>query len=125
MYCIANVYAHNIDRPDYFNGVFGKMKEMDCIYNIVGGDFNVALNSEVDRNHNVIYHKLSRGAINEFMETDGYIDVWREHNPDKKQFTWRCNREWSRIDYFLVSQSIIINVGKVKLSQALTPITQW
>ena len=37
------------------------------------------------------------------------IDIWHLQNPDRKRFTWRTDRpcKCSRLDYFLVSESIL------------------
>ena len=40
-------------------------------------------------------------------------DVWREKNPNEKQFTWRDKafKVQCRLDYFLVSQNLV-NLAK-------------
>ena len=108
VYCITNLYAPNSDSPHFFEDVFNKVNEMDCVYNVIGGDFNVVREKE-DRNSNTVYHKRCKNSIDAFMEANNYTDIWRVMNPGKKFFTHMTHGEklsWSRIDYFLVSQSV-------------------
>ena len=56
-FCIANIYAPNEDRPDFFDNIFTIVKNMDCVYNIIGGDFNTVINAQLDRKNGMTYHK--------------------------------------------------------------------
>ena len=47
-YCLCNVYARNKDKPDFFQELFQNIKDVDCVFHIIGGDFNVALNPVMD-----------------------------------------------------------------------------
>ena len=74
---------------------------------MIGGDFNVIRDAK-DRKSGVIYHKKSKEIIDNFINAEGYSDIWRTQHPDKLFFTHmsRDYRTWSRIDYFLVSNSL-------------------
>jgi len=90
---------------------------------IACGDFNVC-HTEIDiarpkENQNTIgFLPIERDFISEIVK-NGYIDVWRHLNPDKRDcYTWwsyraraRENNVGWRIDYFFVSPDLI---GKVK-----------
>ena len=92
---------------------------------IIGGDFNVA-HDEIDlaRPQNNKGHagftKEERKWIHAFLKKD-FVDVFREFNPDKKQYSWWTYRAMARernigwrIDYFLVSKKLL---PKIKSTQ--------
>ena len=63
----------------------------------------------------------SRQLIKTWMATNNLADVWRERNPEKKEFMFdkhqSRNRTKARLDYFLVSKNTIelimdINIGR-------------
>ena len=86
-YCIANIYAPNEDSPQFFRNIFNKIREMDCVFQIIGGDFNVALNPELDRGSEIMYNRNAREIILQEMENDGeaYVDNLEGQKP-------RCER---------------------------------
>ena len=107
-YCLANIYSPNTDEPSFCSEIFQIITAMECDYNIIGGAFNVIL-TETDRHNGKIYHPRALKVIQEFMNAEEMIDIWRDRNPDLCRFTWahhNVNVQWSRIDYFLVSQPL-------------------
>ena len=85
-YTIANIYAPNEDNPKFFSEVFQIVNELDSVYNIVGGDFNVALDPLLDRNDNNWYNNKANEIIHDFMDNQNMNDIWRVRNPDLKRF---------------------------------------
>ena len=69
---------------------------------------NTVLDPCIDRypNHTQ-YHPHCKVEIDVMKEDFDLIDVWRERNPDKLQFTWRSHTSRSRIDYFLISRNLL------------------
>ena len=68
---------------------------------MMGGDFNCALNPDFDRNGNQdSSHNQSRKIFLNIMEDLGLCDVWRERNPDKREFSFvirlriRHSQDW-------------------------------
>ena len=116
-YCVCNLYAPNEDRHDFFENIFDIIREMDCIHVIIGGDFNVVLDPKLDRNTEMVYHKRCHQTIKDFMDAENLSDVWRNEHPDKKHFTWvnRARMAWSRIDYFLVSHSLLTQCNNSRI----------
>lgn len=54
----------------------------------MGGDYNCTLNPNIDRDGNqASSHNHSREIILNFMDELGLCDVWRERNPDKREFS--------------------------------------
>ena len=121
-YCIANIYAPNDDSPNFFGEIFNHVRELDCVFQVMGGDFNVALNPEIDRSVNRIYNGNSRELITKELDSNNWVDPWRNKHPDKKAFTWMrgMNKsEWSCIDYFLVSGNVYNNCIKADILPSL------
>ena len=83
-YCISNIYAPNEDNVDFFESVVNNMKKLDAIHNILGGDFNVVRDSEMDRNVDIIYHKKVKNYLDEFCCQDNMVDIWRVQHPCEK-----------------------------------------
>ena len=60
----------------------------------------------------------SRKIVQTYMEEKMLIDVWRTHNMDFKKYSWflgRPNSTMSRLDYFLISQSLMGQVEEVSI----------
>ena len=111
-YGLSNIYAPNRDDPEFFDTSFKQLQELDCVHYVMGGDFNVVQNAKLDRNVNKIYHKNAHNVIENFKMSNDFVDIWRAHNPDKKTFTYMSSKDkvaWSRIDYFLISESLNTN----------------
>ena len=97
------------DKPAFFDEVMNEVKRLDCTYSVIGGDYNVALDSKLDRNDDRMYNPNAVKKLNEWL-SEGYSDVWRIQNLESKRFTWiKTNPKitWSRIDYFLISDNLI------------------
>lgn len=65
-----------------------------------------------------------RGAFKKMLDELGLVDVWRVNNPDSSTYTWFSNQFKSkavnrgmRIDYFLISESLVPRVTKVEIIQ--------
>ena len=88
---------------------------------VMCGDLNVA-HQEIDIKNpkpNMGHAGFTNEERNKFTEllNAGFIDTYRYYNPDKIEYTWwsylfnaRANNAGWRIDYFVVSKSIIDNV---------------
>ena len=107
-YCFANVYAPNTDDTQVLEEMFNEVRKLDCIFSVIGGDFNVIRECR-DRSSKVVYHPKCKTVIDDYCDNDKYVDIWREQHPNDCKFTWMAHKNvptWSRIDYFLVSQSL-------------------
>ena len=75
---------------------------------IIGGDFNVHLDADLDNSGGQIETKSTVKNIQDIMLEYNLIDIWRLRNPDKRQFTW-SNRNpimQRRIDFWLISDDL-------------------
>ena len=98
-----------------YKKIFSTIKKLSSKKVIICGDFNVA-HSELDlyypkqNKNNIMFTSRERQQL-DYLEDLGYIDTFREKNPNKKAYTW-----WSyafnargrdigwRIDYIFVSK---------------------
>ena len=108
-YCVANVYAPNENKVNFFTEIFSIIRNMNTTHIIIGGDLNVVQNVQVDRSMPKEYNKLNKEEIVKGMDEFDLCDIWRIKNPDRKCFTWMKGKDklsWSRIDYFLISETL-------------------
>ena len=106
---LLNIYAPNVDNPEFFHNLLQTTLESQADIKIIGGDLNAHLNTDLDIKSNARTkgkNSTSKASelINMFMEENDWHDVWRTFNPDIFRFTWKRGRPltMSRIDYFLV-----------------------
>ena len=106
---LGNIYAPNVDQPDFFMNIFLQLEQFQCDNMILGGDLNVALNAILDykttsnrQRHNVKAAK----TINSFMKENNWCDIWRVLNDTTFQYTWKRVKPlcMSRLNYFLMPQ---------------------
>lgn len=84
---LINIYAPNIevDRKEVFN----EMKEICKGRCIVVGDFNVWC-TRLDASCSANFKSDgSRKILTEWMRNQDFVDVWREENPHKREFSRR------------------------------------
>lgn len=96
----------------------------DCLV-IMGGDFNMIRNFELDymghcqdQRHNRVLIKFE-----EFMDRFNLIDIWRERNPLRRQFSYRQNKPLvqSRLDYWMISSKLKEITTKCEIIPSVAP----
>ena len=134
-YYVITVYVPNVKREltrleyrmkweDDFRSYLKKLEKTKPV--IVCGDLNVA-HEEIDLKNakanigNAGFTYEERGKFTELLES-GFIDTFRYFNPDKEQYSWwsymgqaRSKNIGWRIDYFVVSKSIIDKVSNAMI----------
>ena len=118
VYTILSLYAPNIEyeRLRFFNGLnalFSDENEYIC-----GGDFNCVLDNKVDRLNCRSNIDVGQIDLKYLMNNLCLEDIWRRRNPYSQTFSWEGRGKMSRIDYFLVSQSIDNMVDKISYLEA-------
>ena len=134
-YYLVNEYVPNVKRDlsrldyrmkweDDFRKYIKKLEEKKPV--VICGDFNVAHNPIDIKNDranvgNAGFTYEERDKFSKLLD-NGLIDTYRYFNPTKEEYSWwsymgnarRNNVGW-RIDYFLVSNSIIDKVSNTKI----------
>ena len=87
------------------------------------GDWNVTLEA-VDKKGGIQW-KLSvyRDLLAEFMDELNLVDILRIKNPSKRCFTYESSalKMKSRIDFFLISRSLISSTKTADIKTAIAP----
>ena len=68
MITMCNLYAPNIDDPVFFEHVFKATNEFPTENIIIGGDFNLTLNTDIDRLNSSVNNHKSAKFILQFIE---------------------------------------------------------
>ena len=115
---LINLYGPNNDDQTFFEQLEKFINDHNEKTFIVGGDFNTVINESIDkRNGRVNTHKLCRQAINNIIDTNNLIDIWRDMHPNLKQFTWHLHHKppvFCRLDYFLISDNLLNSITSSK-----------
>ena len=115
---LQGIYGPNEDNPRFFEEAFQKIDAWQPEFSIFTGDFNVSLNPEADnKNYVSDNNPLARRALKNKMQEHNLIDIWRELNPNGRKFTWKKfgERKFARLDYFLVSASLLPYVQNTEI----------
>ena len=119
---LVNIYGPNRDNKlvDFYHSVLQSIKtnDFDSDNIIMGGDFNCPLNPIVDkRGGNLMPRQSVINAIESLQWELDLHDVWRIKNPTERSFTWSQPEPLvlSRLDYWLISNSISDNVCEVDI----------
>ncbi len=93
---------------------------------LIAGDFNVA-HEEIDlarpkENENSVGFLPEERAWFDALLAEGFVDIWRELNPEKIAYTWWSQRTRARernvgwrIDYFVATADLLEKVVDVKI----------
>ena len=106
---LANIYMQNNDEPNLFDKVFCEIDKLECPNIIVAGDYNIVLDSSVDRFQSIETHIKSQDMLNTCLEEFDMVGIWCARNPEAKEYSWFkyfLTLSFSRIDYFLVSNGL-------------------
>uniref|UniRef100_A0A669DA51 Reverse transcriptase domain-containing protein n=1 Tax=Oreochromis niloticus TaxID=8128 RepID=A0A669DA51_ORENI len=109
---LVSLYGPNENKPKFFEDLFLTVSALQGLY-IIGGDFNCTLNLSIDRSAGSdTYKAQTRRLINQFILDINLVEVWREQNPDKIEFSCHSSIHKSRshIDYILVSRELLSRV---------------
>ena len=121
-YTLCNIYAPNTDDVNFFTRVFKVVEKVAQDYVIIGGDFNLALDTKYDRLLSSHNNGKASEYIKMYMEEFNMFDVWRTRNGDKKEYTWfkrghgKTSTQASRIDFFLISAGLMSKIENVNIT---------
>ena len=124
---LVNMYGPNRDNElvAFYHTVLQIIvnKNFDDIENIImGGDLNCPLNPIIDkRSGKLIPRQAVINAIELLQSEIDLHDIWRVKNPTKRSYTWSQSNPliFSRLDYWLISNSLSDNVCHVDMISAI------
>ena len=106
----SNIYEPNEDNPTFFQSLISQIIDINCSNIVIGGDFNLVLNTELDKTGGTgRTHTRSSNYVRQMIQNHHLLDIWRIQHPDTKQFTWRRRNPYPihcRLDMFLISDTI-------------------
>ena len=110
---LVNLYGPNSDNPDFYKLILQQIKCFNNKYYIFGGDWNLVLNPDIDTHNYVnVNNPNARDEVLEIIGELDLVDIWRDHNPDLHNYTWRRNKplKQARLDFFLISDNLYSSV---------------
>lgn len=105
---LINIYASNEDNPVFFENML-KFHLKDNAQIIIAGEFNTFPDTEKDwaGTHILYNHPLAANEMEDVKASLDLVDIWRFQHSDSLRYTWRRGQRASRIDYFLISFSLV------------------
>ena len=106
-----NIYGPNKDDPIILEHLNNYLLKNDEYPFVLGGDFNTILNFDLDKkNGRENNHNKYKSKLKTIIKDQNLIDIWRQHHPTKRQYTWHSNTKptiFCRLDYFLISNDLV------------------
>ena len=106
---LITIYGPNSDNPNFFQNIQDILEQNSADYSIVCGDFNMVLNPELDTyNYLYINNPKARTAVQNMIDSEDLIDIFRQNYPQTRRYTWRKRNpiKQARLDYFLISNQM-------------------
>ena len=125
-YIMGNIYAPNKTKEQcsFFEDLQQKLDDFVTCQNqriIIGGDFNVVNDPDLDCSGGVPKVKESSKILDDICLNYDLIDIWRIRNPEIKLFTWRQKKPLiqRRLDFWLVSDFCQDEVEETSIKTAI------
>jgi len=120
---IVNVYAPNVETEhvnfiDSLDEALSKNNISNLNDIVMGGDWNVVRDSELDKSGgNFVVKKRSVDRIEILLTKYNLNDTWRIKHPSTKRYTWRQSNPLvqCRLDYWLISDSLFDKVHQTDI----------
>ena len=121
---IVALYAPNQDNPEFFGKIQKELRNRSE-HKLIIGDFNLALDLEMDRENTYNNNNKARDEVCNLCDKFFMKDIWRVQNETRREFSWMKKGSYpikaSRIDLALVSGGIDQRVEMVQyLSSVFT-----
>ena len=113
-YRFINIYSPNdsYERVKFINDL--NMWIDPDIETFIGGDFNCTQDSSMDRLNCTNSRDIGQVDITHIKQTHMLEDIWRRRNPGILEFSWQRGTKASRIDYWLISESMDSKVDTIE-----------
>ena len=120
-FLLINIYAPNkcAEQSEFFKSISNEIKTcvtLDCSI-VLGGDFNVTFDPELDGCGGIKKKKESVKNLEDICLEQDLVDIWRIRNPTERRFTWRQKSPiiQRRLDFWLVSDTLQDDVETVDI----------
>jgi exonuclease III len=80
------------------------------------GDFNCAIQKNLDRNPPQQLDDISVREFQSMLHRNDLFDVWRKLNSETKRYTFKRGKSKSRIDYILCSNAVSSKVFGTRIN---------
>ena len=112
-YKFINIYAPNCEyqRVQFINNINTWIEPE--VETLVSGDFNCTFDNDLDRKNCTGNNDVGQVDLKELLKNQHLEDVWRRRCPDDRVFSWSRGNKASRIDYWLISESLDNQVENV------------
>jgi len=122
-FALLNLYASTQSQKEEQNTFIASLQSDFEEHNgnlIIGGDLNIHLNSDLDKDTNATESTVP-AKLRDMMEEFNYVDIWRTKKPNLKRYTWRRKHPiiQSRLDYWLIPQEMGYKVQNCKIHPAI------
>jgi exonuclease III len=122
-YSLVNIYAptqnNQKEQIKFYNKLSTFLDKIRDTKIIMGGDYNTVLDPKLDRYRSKADRPTKVGyQLLSIMKEFHLKDIWRSKNPDTMKYTWKRTNpilQQSRIDMFLISESLEFNVNYVDI----------
>ena len=125
-FLFANLYAPNKtnEQSTFFEEIREELDNYSVVEDcniVIGGDFNVIFDPDLDGNGGNPKRKESVKCINSICLANDLIDIWRIRHPNVKRFTWRQKMPviQRRLDFWLVSNGMQEDIDNVDVIPSL------
>ena len=106
---ILNLYAPNHDDPNFIIECINVLEEHTNADKIMVGDFNCVISNSLDKKGgNIHSNRNMQTTLASYLEDHDMIDIWRQHHPDKKSYTFHAKHRNEHIFYKIRLFSCII-----------------
>lgn len=109
---LVSIYAPNRGQVKFIANLAVILAQYKDSPILMGGDFNLVHDAMLDRSKCPLpADRVLSASFTELQKTLGVSDVWRCVNPLSREYTFysKVHNSYSRIDYLLISNSIIQN----------------
>lgn len=107
---LLNIYGPNNDDPEFFRKTLNLIPNISTTNLIIGGDFNLVLDTYLDRSSTKRVEPTKAGVLlKSYIDNMNLVDVWRVSNTAGREFSFhsKVRNVYSRIDFFLVDGKLV------------------
>lgn len=110
---LVNIYGPNRDNPSFYQNLHDRMSKYENSCYIIGGDFNLILNPNIDSyNYVNLNNPNARDSVFNIISEYNLLDCWRENHMENLEYTWQRRNpiKKARLDFFLTSDMLFTDL---------------